>query len=37
MDKMIGGNFENGLAQMKSVVEAAPKPRAAAGAALRKE
>lgn len=25
MDKMVGGQFENGLAQMKSVVEAAPK------------
>jgi len=25
MDKMVGGNFEKGLAQMKSVVEAAPK------------
>jgi len=25
MDKMIGGQFEKGLAQMKSVVEAAPK------------
>jgi hypothetical protein len=25
MDRMIGGNFEKGLAQMKSVVEAAPK------------
>lgn len=25
MDKMIGGQFEQGLAQMKSVVEAAPK------------
>ena len=37
MDKMIGGNFERGLAQMKAVVEAAPKPRADAGAALRKE
>ena len=37
MDKMIGGNFEKGLAQMKAVVEAGPKPRADAGAALRKE
>ena len=26
MDKMIGGDFEKGLAQMKSVAEAAPKP-----------
>ena len=26
MDKMVGGDFEQGLAQMKSVVEAAPKP-----------
>ena len=26
MDKMVGGPFEKGLAQMKSVVEAAPKP-----------
>ena len=26
MDRMIGGNFEKGLAQLKSVVEAAPKP-----------
>jgi len=26
MDKMIGGDFEKGLAQMKSVSEAAPKP-----------
>ena len=26
MDKMIGADFEKGLAQMKSVVEAAPKP-----------
>jgi uncharacterized protein YndB with AHSA1/START domain len=26
MDKMVGGQFEKGLAQMKSVVEAAPKP-----------
>jgi hypothetical protein len=26
MDKMIGGQFEKGLAQMKSVVEAAPRP-----------
>jgi hypothetical protein len=25
MDKMIGDQFEKGLAQMKSVVEAAPK------------
>jgi len=25
MDKMIGGQFEKGLAQMKSVVETAPK------------
>jgi hypothetical protein len=25
MDKMIGGQFEKGLAEMKSVVEAAPK------------
>jgi hypothetical protein len=25
MDKMIGGQFEKGLAQMKSIVEAAPK------------
>ncbi len=25
MDKMVGGDFEKGLAQMKSVVEAAPK------------
>ncbi|MGI0029371.1 MAG: SRPBCC family protein [Nitrososphaera sp.] len=25
MDKMVGGNFEKGLAQMKSAVEAAPK------------
>ena len=27
MDRMIGGNFEMGLAQLKSVVEAAPKLR----------
>ena len=27
MDKMVGGNFEKGLAQMKSVVEAPPKPQ----------
>jgi hypothetical protein len=26
MDKMVGSDFEKGLAQMKSVVEAAPKP-----------
>ena len=26
MDKMVGGDFERGLAQMKAVVEAAPKP-----------
>ena len=26
MDRMVGGEFETGLAQMKSVVEAAPKP-----------
>jgi uncharacterized protein YndB with AHSA1/START domain len=26
MDKMIGGQFEQGLAQMKTVAEAAPKP-----------
>ena len=26
MDKMVGGDFERGLAQMKSVAEAAPKP-----------
>lgn len=26
MDKMVGGDFEQGLAQMKSVAEAAPKP-----------
>jgi uncharacterized protein YndB with AHSA1/START domain len=26
MDKMVGGQFEKGLAQMKSVAEAAPKP-----------
>ena len=25
MDKMIGGDFEKGLAQMKAVVESAPK------------
>ena len=25
MDKMIGGQFENGLAQMKSIVEPTPK------------
>ena len=25
MDKMIGGQFEKGLAEMKSIVEAAPK------------
>jgi hypothetical protein len=25
MDKMVGGQFEKGLAQLKSVVEAAPK------------
>jgi len=25
MDKMVGGQFEQGLAQMKSVVEAEPK------------
>jgi hypothetical protein len=25
MDKTVGGDFEQGLAQMKSVVEAAPK------------
>jgi uncharacterized protein YndB with AHSA1/START domain len=26
MDKMVGGQFENGLASMKALVEAAPKP-----------
>jgi len=26
MDTMVGGNFETGLAHMKSVVEAKPKP-----------
>ena len=26
MDKMIGGQFEKGLAAMKSIVETAPKP-----------
>jgi hypothetical protein len=26
MDKMIGGDFETGLAQLKTVVEAGPKP-----------
>jgi hypothetical protein len=26
MDETVGGDFEQGLAQMKSVVEAAPKP-----------
>ena len=26
IDKMVGGDFEKGLAQMKSVAEAAPKP-----------
>jgi hypothetical protein len=26
MDKMIGGDFEKGLAQMKAVAEAPPKP-----------
>jgi len=26
MDKMIGDQFEKGLADMKSIVEAAPKP-----------
>lgn len=26
MDRMVGGDFEKGLAQMKSVVEAAPRP-----------
>jgi hypothetical protein len=25
MDKMVGGQFEKGLASMKSIVEAAPK------------
>ncbi len=25
MDKMVGGQFEDGLAQLKSVAEAAPK------------
>jgi len=29
IDKMIGGNFEKGLARMKSVVEAAPRAQAA--------
>ena len=28
MDKMVGGDFEKGLAQMKSVVEASRKPQA---------
>ena len=27
MDKMVGGDFEKGLAQMKTVAEAAPKPQ----------
>lgn len=27
MDKMVGGDFEKGLAQMKTVVESAPKPQ----------
>jgi hypothetical protein len=26
MDRMIGGQFEKGLASMKSIVEAGPKP-----------
>jgi hypothetical protein len=26
MDKMIGDDFEKGLAQMKSIAEAAPRP-----------
>jgi hypothetical protein len=26
MEKMVGGQFEQGLMQLKSVVEAAPKP-----------
>jgi hypothetical protein len=26
MDKMVGGQFEKGLAQMKSIVEGAAKP-----------
>jgi hypothetical protein len=25
MDKMVGGQFEDGLAQLKSIAEAAPK------------
>ena len=33
MDKMIGGNFEKGLAQMKTVVEAARARRAGRGEA----
>ena len=27
MDKLVGSDFEKGLAQMKPVVEAAPKPQ----------
>jgi hypothetical protein len=26
IDKMVGGDFEKGLAQMKTVAESAPKP-----------
>jgi hypothetical protein len=33
MDKMIGGDFEKGLASMKTVAEAVPKPPPAAAVA----
>jgi hypothetical protein len=32
MDKMVGGDFERGLANLKQVAESAPRPAAMAGA-----
>jgi hypothetical protein len=34
MDKMVGGDFERGLANLKHMAESAPRPAAMAGAAL---
>jgi hypothetical protein len=34
MDKMVGGDFERGLASLRTVAESAPKPVAVAGAPM---
>jgi len=34
MDKMVGGDFERGLANLRQVAESAPRPAAVAGAVL---